>query len=154
MEMGVFGAAMAINVTYILNFTIQEFYVNVYKKQYFSQFKAPIASAETFSDWLTFIKLGVPTTALMCLEWWAFEFIIMFAGVLGVTELAAQVAIMNVNGLVFMFSLGVQFAASGLVGNMLGKDNPEQAKRFAICCVVVAVSLVSSLALIINLFPL
>ena len=123
--MGVFGAAMAINVTYILNFTIQEFYVNVYKKQYFSQFKAPIASAETFSDWLTFIKLGVPTTALMCLEWWAFEFIIMFAGVLGVTELAAQVAIMNVNGLVFMFSLGVQFAASGLVGNMLGKDNPE-----------------------------
>ncbi len=154
MEMGVFGAAMAINVTYILNFTIQELYVNVYKKQYFSQFRAPIASAETFSDWLTFIKLGVPTTALMCLEWWAFEFIIMFAGVLGVTELAAQVAIMNVNGLVFMFSLGVQFAASGLVGNMLGKDNPEQAKRFAICCVVVAVSLVSSLAIILNLFPL
>jgi Na+-driven multidrug efflux pump len=60
----------------------------------------------------------------MCLEWWAFEFIIMFAGVLGVTELAAQVAIMNINGLVFMFSLGVQFAASGLVGNMLGKNNP------------------------------
>lgn len=98
---------MAINVTYILNFSIQELYVNVYKKSYFAQFRAPIVSAETFSDWLTFIKLAVPTTALMCLEWWAFEFIIMFAGVLGVTELAAQVAIMNVNGLIFMFSLGV-----------------------------------------------
>lgn len=107
LEMGVFGAAMAINVTYILNFSIQELYVNVYKKSYFAQFRAPIVSAETFSDWLTFIKLAVPTTALMCLEWWAFEFIIMFAGVLGVTELAAQVAIMNVNGLIFMFSLGV-----------------------------------------------
>jgi Na+-driven multidrug efflux pump len=43
----------------------------------------------------------------MCLEWWAFEFIIIFAGVLGVTELAAQVAVINVNGVVFMFSLGV-----------------------------------------------
>jgi MATE family multidrug resistance protein len=36
---------------------------------------------------------------------------------------------------------------------MLGKDNPEQAKRFAICCVVVAVSLVSTLAMILNIFP-
>jgi Na+-driven multidrug efflux pump len=36
---------------------------------------------------------------------------------------------------------------------MLGKDNPQQAKRFAICCVVVAVSLVSTLAMIINIFP-
>lgn len=107
LDMGVFGAAMAINVTYILNFTIQELYVNVYKRQYFEQFRAPLTSVETFQDWLTFIKLGVPTTALMCLEWWAFEFIIIFAGVLGVTELAAQVAVMNVNGVVFMFSLGV-----------------------------------------------
>ena len=59
----------------------------------------------------------------MCIEWWAFEFIIIFAGILGVKELAAQVAIMNVNGFVFMFPLGVQFAASGLVGNQLGKGN-------------------------------
>ena len=47
----------------------------------------------------------------------------MFAGILGVTELAAQIGIMNINGLIFMFSLGVQFSASGLVGNMLGADN-------------------------------
>ena len=89
MEMGVYGAAMALNVTYILNFAIQELYVNVYKKDHFAQFRAPILSRETFSEWLSFIKLAIPTTALMCLEWWAFEFIIMFAGVLGVTELAA-----------------------------------------------------------------
>ncbi len=59
----------------------------------------------------------------MCIEWWAFEFIVIFAGILGVKELAAQVAIMNVNGFVFMFPLGVQFASSGLVGNQLGKGN-------------------------------
>ena len=88
----------------------------------------------------------------MCLEWWAFEFIIIFAGILGVIELAAQVGVMSINGLIFMFSLGVQFSASGLVGNMLGADNSEQAKRFAICCVVVAVSLVATMAVIINVF--
>lgn len=36
---------------------------------------------------------------------------------------------------------------------MLGKDNPEQAKRFAICCVVLAVSIASTLAIVINIFP-
>jgi len=107
LDLGVFGAAVAINVTYILNFTIQELYVHVYKRKFFEQYSAVLLSPETFRDWLTFIKLAVPTTSLMCLEWWAFEFILMFAGVLGVKELAAQVAVMNINCLVFMFSLGV-----------------------------------------------
>lgn len=61
----------------------------------------------------------------MCIEWWAFEFIVIFAGIIGVKELAAQVAIMNINGFCFMFPLGVQFAASGLVGSSLGKGNSE-----------------------------
>jgi Na+-driven multidrug efflux pump len=59
----------------------------------------------------------------MCIEWWAFEFVVIFSGILGVRELAAMVAIMNINSFIFMFPLGVQFAASGLVGNMLGKGN-------------------------------
>lgn len=80
---------------------------------------------ESFLDWPAYIKLAVPTTFLMCIEWWAFEFVIIFSGIIGVKELAAQVAIMNVNGFVFMFSLGVQFAASGLVGNQLGKGHKK-----------------------------
>jgi len=27
---------------------------------------------------------------MLCLEWWAFEFLAIFAGLLGTTELAAQ----------------------------------------------------------------
>jgi MATE family multidrug resistance protein len=88
----------------------------------------------------------------MCIEWWAFEFIVIFAGILGVKELAAQVAIMNVNGFVFMFPLGVQFAASGLVGNQLGKGNQIQAKRFAAMCVGVMLAFTTSLSVMLNVF--
>jgi len=88
----------------------------------------------------------------MCIEWWAFEFIVIFAGILGVKELAAQVAIMNVNGFVFMFPLGVQFAASGLVGNQLGKGNQIQAKRFAAMCVGVMLAFTTSLSVMLNIF--
>lgn len=103
-------------------------------------------------DWPSYIKLALPTTGLMCIEWWAFEFIVIFAGILGVKELAAQVAIMNVNGFVFMFPLGVQFAASGLVGNQLGKGNQIQAKRFAAMCVAVMLTFTTSLSVMLNVF--
>jgi hypothetical protein len=43
---------------------------------------------------------------LTCLEWWAFELSIIFAGLIGVKELAAAVALMNVNIVVYMFPLG------------------------------------------------
>lgn len=95
----------------------------VIKKKVFQTFSAPIFDEETFLDWPFYLKLAAPTTFLMCIEWWAFEFVVIFSGILGVKELAAMVAIMNINSFIFMFPLGVQFAASGLVGNMLGKGN-------------------------------
>ena len=63
-----------------------------------------------------------------------------------------MVAIMNINGFMFMFPLGVQFAASGLVGNMLGKGNSAQAKRFAIVCVLGTLAMVSTVVLLLNIF--
>ena len=59
---------------------------------------------------------------------------------------------MNVNGFIFMFPLGVQFAASGLVGNSLGKGNSTQAKRFAVMCVVVTVISILTFAVSINVW--
>lgn len=123
MQLGWFGASIALNITFITTFAIQEYYVLIYKRDIFDHYRAPLFEEESFCDWPAYIKLAVPTTGLMCIEWWAFEFIIIFAGIIGVKSLAAQVAVMNVNGFIFMFSLGVQFAASGLVGNQLGKGN-------------------------------
>lgn len=96
---------MALNFTYTSNFVIQELYV-VYKQQVFEEYSAPLFDEESFLDWPMFIKLAIPTTLLMCVEWWAFEFLVIFAGIIGVKELAAQVAIMNVNGVVFMVPMG------------------------------------------------
>lgn len=90
---------------------------------------------------------------MQCFEWWAFELIAIFAGLIGVKELAAQVAIINVIGFVYMIPLGVQFAASGLVGNMIGAGNPRQAKKYAACCVILAISLVFTIVVIFNVSP-
>ena len=153
LEWGVAGAAMALNITYVLCFLLQELYYRVFKYSEFENLIAPFFCAETMQGWGTYLKLGVPSTLMQCFEWWAFELIAIFAGIVGVKDLAAQVAIINVIGLVYMIPLGVQFAASGMVGNMIGAQNVKQAQRYAICCVGLAVALVSNIAIAFNVWP-
>jgi Na+-driven multidrug efflux pump len=109
-----------------LCFGLQEFYYRFYKYSEFKDLLAPFFSSETLEVG-PYLKLGLPTTLMACLAWWYAEMITIFAGLLGVKELAAQVVIINVMTLVYMPSDGVKFAASGMVGNMIGSRNVKQA---------------------------
>ena len=75
---------------------------------------------------------------MQCFEWWCFEILAIFAGMLSNAELAAQVAIINIITLLFMIPLGVQFAASSLVGIEIGAGNPQQAKKYALTSILFA----------------
>ena len=44
---------------------------------------------------------------MLCAEWWVFELLAIFAGMLGAHHLAAQVAVINIIGLIFMVPLGI-----------------------------------------------
>jgi MATE family multidrug resistance protein len=66
------------------------------------------------------LSLGIPSAMMLCLEWWAFEVMTLLAGYIGVDEMAAQVIIMNVLALVFMIAVGLQQAATCLIGQQIG----------------------------------
>ena len=70
---------------YILNFLVQELYIRVYDWAFFKDFIQPIFTRESF-NWegtKAFLKLGVPGTLMQCAEWWAFELLAIFSGMLG-----------------------------------------------------------------------
>lgn len=98
---------MCFNLAFILSLTCQEVYAFCIKRDYFQKFNIPLFDAESYKEWNTIIKLAVPTTFLNCIEWWAFEFVIIFSGWISVATLTAQVAIMQCNACIFMFSLGM-----------------------------------------------
>lgn len=98
---------MALNITYTLNFLIQEIYVHFFLSEELSKYQTPFFSSETLKGWVAFLKLGVPGTLMSCFEWWAFEVLAIFAGLLGTVQLAAHVATINVCALIFMIPLGV-----------------------------------------------
>lgn len=67
---------------------------------------------------------------MLCLEWWCFEVLALFAGWLSPEQLAANVVLLNFIGLLFNFSLGMSFAVCSLVGNSMGELKPVTAKRY------------------------
>lgn len=84
-DMGVGGAALALNITYCTNFLAQEVYIHIVRWRFFKDYMQPLFHSDSF-NWegaKEFLKLGVPGTMMQCAEWWAFELLAIFAGMLG-----------------------------------------------------------------------
>ncbi|KAL3686052.1 hypothetical protein R1sor_004074 [Riccia sorocarpa] len=96
-------------------------------------------SRSAFQDIFLFLKIAVPSTVMMCLESWCFDFVILMSGLLPNPELeASSLSIcLTTDGLIFMVPLGLSAAVSTRVSNKLGAGLPYAANA----AVKVAVSL-------------
>jgi multidrug resistance protein, MATE family len=124
------GAALATNITYILNMILSDLWIRcksetVYKDMIFWYDRT------CYQDLATFLRIGIPGMLMLCFEWWAFELLAIFTGLIGVNELAAEVVIINMVTFIFMLPLGISYSASALTGNYLGEGKIDLAKRFA-----------------------
>jgi MATE family multidrug resistance protein len=75
------------------------------------------------------LKFGFPNGVQFFVDIAGFTAFIMIMGVLGTTALAASSIAFNINTLVFMPMIGSGIAASILVGQYLGKKQPDIAER-------------------------
>lgn len=89
---------------------------------------------------------------MLCFEWWAFELLAIFTGLISVTALAAEVVIINMISFIFMLPLGISYTASALTGNFIGEGKIQLAKRFAIMTIILDVILTSILVLLLGLY--
>ena len=79
---------------------------------------------------IDYFKQGIPSTGMLCLEWWAFEIMTVFAACISLTATATQVIMMNIGALFFMPSLGLQTAGSFLIGERIGAHDIVNAKIY------------------------
>ena len=100
----------------------------------------------------TYLRIGVPGMLMLCFEWWCFEILAIFAGLLGVKMLAAEVIIVNCISFLFMLPLGVSYSASALTGNYLGEGKIDLAKRFSLLCIVFNVIITTVICILIACF--
>ncbi|MCL7021953.1 hypothetical protein MKW94_021672 [Papaver nudicaule] len=82
------GAAFAISIAYWLNVMFLAIYVRYSASCELT--RVPF-SKEAFRGIGEFLSLGVPSTIMLCLQWWSFEFMILLSGLLPNPQLETSV---------------------------------------------------------------
>ena len=69
-EMGIWGAACALNITYTTNLILQEIYYRIIAREEFEKYLAPLWQRASFdlAEWTHFIKLSLPGVLMVCFD--------------------------------------------------------------------------------------
>ncbi|KAK3424364.1 hypothetical protein EUGRSUZ_F01152 [Eucalyptus grandis] len=88
-------------------------------------------SFESFSYIFTNLRLALPSAAMVCLEYWAFEILVFLAGLMKDSETTTSLVAICVNteAIAYMITYGLSAAASTRVSNELGAGNIDRAKN-------------------------
>ncbi|XP_010684777.2 protein DETOXIFICATION 18 [Beta vulgaris subsp. vulgaris] len=127
-SLGLPGAALAASFTFWISAIMLLLYVN-YSKECEHTWGG--FSTESFHHVVGNLKLALPSAAMVCLEYWAFEILVLLAGLFPNSEITTSLIAMCVNteAIAFNFTYGLSAAASTRVSNELGAGRPNEAKH-------------------------
>ncbi|XP_058077065.1 protein DETOXIFICATION 48-like [Magnolia sinica] len=131
MDMGIKGAALASVWT---NFNLV-FFLLVYMCSW-GPYKKTLRmfSPECLRGWQTLLRLAIPSCFSVCLEWWWYEFMILLCGLLPNPrpKVAAMGALIQTTSLLYIIPTSISLGASTRIGNELGANMPQKARKVMI----------------------
>ncbi|OAY78277.1 Protein DETOXIFICATION 16 [Ananas comosus] len=118
--LGTKGAALATTISYWINTLILALYIKLSRacRRTWTGF-----STEALSDVLNFLRLAVPSAFMTCLEYWAFEMVVLLAGFLPNPKLETSVLSISIR-----------------VSNELGAGHPQAARLSVYVVVAIAIT--------------
>ncbi|XP_030632194.1 multidrug and toxin extrusion protein 1-like [Chanos chanos] len=124
LDLGVYGSAAANTISQIYICVILFAYIR-WKNLHTGTWAG--WSIESLQEWGSYMKLAIPSTMMLCFEWWIYELGGFLAGLLSEIDLAAQHSVIMLAFINYMFPLGIQGAACVRVGNALGAGDTAAA---------------------------
>ncbi|KAL8171904.1 LOW QUALITY PROTEIN: hypothetical protein V2J09_023708 [Rumex salicifolius] len=118
--LGYRGAPMAASVSLWISVVMLALYVR-HANEFRHTWKG--FSSESFKHLFTNLKLALPSAAMVCLEYWAFEILVLLAGLLQDSETTTSLIAMCVN------TEAIAYMIATRVSNELGAGNPEKARH-------------------------
>ncbi|XP_051127150.1 protein DETOXIFICATION 14-like [Andrographis paniculata] len=142
------GAAMSISISYWFNVVVLLLYM-----RYSPACRKTRASfsPDCFSSSKEFLGLAVPSAAMVCVEWWSFELILLLSGMLPNPKLETSVfsICFTISYLHYHIPYSYGAAASTLISNEFGAGNPRSAKitLYAVLALSIAEFLIASISI-------
>jgi MATE family multidrug resistance protein len=100
----------------------------------------PSWSWDSLRGWDQYLKVSMPSMAMVCASWWIFEAVILIAG--QGDNAAVQLPVMGIlfslHSLVFMLNAGFSAAASTRVSNLLGEGCGHKAQGSMMLCILLS----------------
>ncbi|KAJ6724495.1 PROTEIN DETOXIFICATION [Salix viminalis] len=126
--LGFRGASLAVSISLWISTLVLVIYV-IYSKKFKKTWEG--FSSESLRHIGVNLKLALPSAAMVCLEYWAFELLVLIAGMMPNAELTTSVIAICVNteDIAYMCSSGLSATVSTRVSNELGAGNPDKAKQ-------------------------
>ncbi|XP_074564101.1 protein DETOXIFICATION 48-like [Curcuma longa] len=99
-------------------------------------------STDCLRGWPALLRLAAPSCVSVCLEWWWYELMIIFSGLLAHPRaaVASMGILIQTTSLVYVFPSALSFGVSTRVGNVLGANLPSKARAAAtagLACAIV-----------------
>jgi Na+-driven multidrug efflux pump len=69
---------------------------------------------------IEFLKFGINSIGLVCLDWWSFEFLVLFAAGISVNSIAVQVIVLNNANMFLMPHAALTVSSELLIGECIG----------------------------------
>jgi multidrug resistance protein, MATE family len=136
MDFGILGCSWGTVITYFLNSIVITVYCGVFRKDLKESYFWP--NSECFEDLWDYFKMGLPSCAMLSLEFWSNEVQVIMASMLGIIEGGSMVIMINILTIIAMVPSGFHATSSIFVGNSLGEGNPHKAKSYQILITVYA----------------
>lgn len=99
----VVGVSVATIITYFLNFAVITLYCMTDKEVRKSFF---FFTKDSLVGLGGYLKVGIPSTTMLCLEWWSFEVLAIMAGYISTEALAIHSVILSTHVVIIMVPLG------------------------------------------------
>lgn len=97
---------MATNITLFLDMVL----LSYLSSKYTSHTDNQSIFEGAFTEWKEYFEYALPSAFILCAEWWMYEVLAIFAGILGVTYLATLIIILNTHNIVYVISYGLSQA--------------------------------------------
>uniref|UniRef100_A0ACD5UZM2 Uncharacterized protein n=1 Tax=Avena sativa TaxID=4498 RepID=A0ACD5UZM2_AVESA len=109
-------------------------------------------SVDAFGYVLPTIKLATPSAIMVCLEYWAFELLVLLAGLLPNSTVSTSLVAMCVSTevIAYMITYGFNAAVSTRVSNEIGAGNIDRAKNAVAVTMKLSVFLALSFILLLG----